>query len=683
VKGTGGAVSPIGFEIPGNVTAKPVIRTQLEALQWLRAAVAGFPKRGSPPKRFPVYGLMGFSSALRRDDLIGRLATELAVALGSNTLTPMDGPWAKRLGLPTRRTGIVTHWRPRSLEALEKRADAAEEKGHLSLIRTVSYGDEIHIPPAQADDAKFAAWLEGRGVEYDREVKVADDRDDPLYYYSRLWAIEAGIDHYAEATRYLETRMGKDVLTGANYSPHANYRVTDLQWVRPFKRRAMTLPWSEDYVWGVPEASVQIVGYLVSAFRCGAKYHDLPILMYVMPHSPGETPRDFRLSFYTAVAHGSKAIHYFCASPLATTYTENYIRTEDLAMWQAVYDATHDAGAFEDYVLGGTVRRAKVGLLLSSVDEVLSGATNFQGGVHNAERKALYLALRHSQVPVDFLTEDDVIDGRAASYRLLYVTQEHLHSRAVKALLGWVQAGGTLVALCGGGFRNEFGKANPEAVALYGAESGEIVRDPTLTQILPKQDLPPAEPLCTAKWGTLHGIDVIAWRQRLRTTDGQAVGRCSVGQCAVVEKRHGEGRAVLVGFLPALAWLRSGLPLRPVDRGARNQDYSHFLPTAMDERLRRRLVDAFLPDDFVRPVLCSEPLVETTCIDTADPPRLAVPLLNYTGRPIAALTVRVRGLPRARRVRSVEAGELEATFQGEVLTVTLPLAAADMLLIDR
>ena len=68
------------------------------------------------------------------------------------------------------------------------------------------------------------------------------------------------------------------------------------------------MAWSEDYVWQIPEFSVQATGYLTSGLRAGAKYDNLPIHMYVMPHSPGNTPRDFRLSFYSAVAHGAKMV---------------------------------------------------------------------------------------------------------------------------------------------------------------------------------------------------------------------------------------------------------------------------------------------------------------------------------------------------------------------------------------
>ena len=687
VKGVPGPISLCGFEIPGNVAARPVIRTQLEALEWLAAEVAKFPKRDSPPKRLPFYGLMGFSSATNQDNPLGEVAAKLALALGDNTLTPLRGPWAERLGVPERRAGLVAHWRPSTTEALEKRAADAEKKGHLQRIAVISFGDEIHIPPAKPDDAKFAAWLEARGVDWNGPVKVTADPKHPLYYYARLWAVEAGIAHYADATRYLEKRVGQGVVTGANYSPHANYMVTDLQWVRPFKMRAMTLPWSEDYLAQIPEFSVQTAGYLASGFRAGAKYHKLPIMMYVMPHTPNNTPRDFRLSFYTCIAHGVTRINYFCASPLATAYTENYIATEGLPMWRAVYDATYDAGVFEDYVLDGTVRPAKVGLLLSSVDEILTGDSNFKGAIHNAERKAIYLALRHAQVPVDFITEDDVIDGLAKDVRLIYATQQHLHSKAVKALAAWVEAGGTLVALCGGGYIDEFGKPNPDAIALYGARGETILKDPSLTMILTKQDLPPSTPIDVASWGAgsaaVSGIEVIAWKQKLEPTDGKALGTFATGLPAVVAKAHGKGRAVLFGFLPGQAYLKSALPLRPPDRGATDDAFAHFLPTEMNPRLRAALVDAFLPQAFIRPVECSTPLVETTCIDTAEPARLAVPLMNYTGKPIGKLTVTVRGIARATSVRSVVHGKLKPAIKDGTMTVELPLDVADMLLVDR
>jgi hypothetical protein len=219
--------------------------------------------------------------------------------------------------------------------------------------------------------------------------------------------------------------------------------------------------------------------------------------------------------------------------------------------------------------------------------------------------------------------------------------------------------------------------------------------------VLAKQDLPLLEPLDEASWGGVSA-PVLIWKQTLLPAAGTRVlGHFRDGRAAVVERRRGAGRAVVFGFFPGMAYLRSGLPLRPVDRGGSQDSFSHFLPTAMSPGLREALVDAFLPPQLVRPVVCDAPLVEATLIDSppqlldgstadrAEPPRaprptrLAVPLMNYSGVPVARLTVRVAGIDSVRSVRSVERGPLRGEVRAGTLVVSLPFDVADMLLIDR
>lgn len=689
------------FDIPGCVNPNaalaailkerywlPRIRTQKEALTDLLDEVRRFPRVGRVPQRFLIYGINAGTSEVGR---------QLAAALGDNTTFAQPG----------QKRGMITHWPNPDLKWIEQQI--AKRPGGLSDVLIVSYGDEIHLPPDKLSDAELAEWMQARGIRYEGDIRVATDRRHPLYYYSQLAAKEKGGKRYAAATAFYK---GVGVFAGANYSPHANYLVTELDYIRTFKLRAMSLPWTEDYAWQIADFSPQVVGYLLSGLRAGAKYDQLPIHMYVMPHSPGQLPREFRQSFYCSIAHGAKMVNYFTATPLAVAYTENYVDTDDLPMWRMIHRCTHEAGIFEDYVLDGQVRPGRVGLLLSSVDDILTGVNNFSLALHNNERKAIYFALRHAQIPVDFLSEDDVIEGRAKDYSLIYVTQQYLHSRCLAALRRWVEAGGTLVALCGGGFRDEFQKDNPDAVTLYGARSGDIQTDPALvpkyllgnanSPFFAKQDLPLYEPWDYVQWdlrrasqgarqrgGTIERVPVIAWKQPLTATSGTVAGTFRDGSPAVVVQPHGKGRAVLFAFLPGQAYLRSALPVRPVDRGASPANYCHFLPTQLDRNLRDRLVEDFLPadDPTLRPVQVDNDLVETTCIDTpprnGQPARLAVPLINWSSQPIATLTVTLRGLPPPRRIRSLQQGELKFQAAPEGIRVRLPLDAADMLLIDR
>lgn len=681
--------SPISFEIPGDVLARPVVRSHLDILRTLLAAIRQFPSHGSTPRRFSVYGLMGFSSILRENNELGRLGTEIAVALGDNTMT-RSCPHAEKLGVPQRGTAWIGGHSPTTAAGMKDTLDKLEKDGMLDTLGLVSYGDEQYVVPAGITDEEFSDWLTENKIAVDGEATVTEDPADPLFYYSRLCANEKGMRQWGEVTAQVTERTGGRALAGINYGPASQNMVDELHFIRPFKRRAVSLAWSEDYVWQMPEWSVQVTGYRVSGFRAGTTYHRQPIMLYIMPHSPGNTPRDLRLSFYTAVAHGMTKVHFYCATPSAVALTENYIVSSDMDMFRAVHDITHDAGSFEDYVVDGRVRRAEVGLLLSSVEDIRNPAELASGGHTNAERKAIYFALRHAQVPVDFLSEDDVIDGGAKGYRLIYVTAEYLHSRAVTALLKWVEGGGTLVALCGGGFLDEFGRVNPRAGELYGVRNQGIAKDTSLSVFHAKQDLAPYVPLDRAAWAIgdrqVDDAPVILWKQSIEPGDGTVIGTFANGEPAVVEKAHGRGRAVLFGFMPGLAYLRSGLPLRPFDRGSTDDAMDHWLPTGMDRGIREAIVDAFLPRGFVRPVECGETLVESTVIDTpaaqGRPRRLAVSLMNYTGKPIEGLTVRITDVERARSVRSVEHGTLAPRHEGKTMVLTLPLEIADMLLVD-
>ena len=617
VKGPATGMSPACFDIPGCMNPHPdlaailarkywppVIRTQQEVLTWLNAEVAKFPKVGSIPKRMLFYNIMGFSSVVKTFPE----ARTLALALGDNTTIEAKG----------KKRELAAHWSDPSLDWIKKQE--ASRPGGFDDLAVVSYGDEIHLPPVPLSDAEFAAWLKDRGVAYDGKIEFIGPKPKmsptdmealkkhPLYYYSQIAAKEKGGKPYAAATAYYKS---KGVLTGANYSPHANYLVSEIDYIRPFKLRAMSMPWTEDYAWQIAEFSPQVAGYLVSGLRAGAKYDDLPIHMYVMPHSPGQIPSEFRQSFYTSIAHGAKIVNYFCATPSAVGYTENYVDSYDLGMWKQIHDCTHEAGIFEDYIVDGRVRPARVGLLLSSVDEVVTGVSNFSLALHNNERKALYYALRHSQVPVDFLSEDDVVEGRAKDYALIYVTQQYVHSRCMAALQKWCESGGTAVALCGGGFFNEFQKENSAASQFYGAAGSKITVDPNLVSkhllkenvpFLSKHDLTRYVPMDVANWnvaglakgeaeanpspGHVFNVPVIAWKQPLTLAGGKLLGTFKDGTPAVVAKTHGKGKAVLFGFLPGQAYLKSGLPVRPVDRGANADGFNHYLPTGMSQHLR-------------------------------------------------------------------------------------------------
>ena len=137
------------------------------------------------------------------------------------------------------------------------------ECGESCAITTVNLGDEIGVvaPPSFANDSSFEAYcaqhhisLDMLGCDetnwticahYDTNASTAAQHPG-LYYHSSKFVNSAGIAYFANTTRFLKAAgLDGDAKFGANFSP-GNYVGNTFMWVRLFRERAFTLPWSED-----------------------------------------------------------------------------------------------------------------------------------------------------------------------------------------------------------------------------------------------------------------------------------------------------------------------------------------------------------------------------------------------------------------------------------------------------
>ena len=160
-----------------------------------------------------------------------------------------------------------------------------------------------------------------------------------LYYLSVKYMHDSAIEDYAEHTTAPMKKRLRNAKFGANFSPTAYYidprdgkQYCQLyigwtyQWINVFRKGALTLPWSEDWVWQTPVGTQQMMTLSLDAMRSGIYWADeapsvsasqalstlnhdgqyqplaLPtkhvdMLMYVMKHYPGQcNPLRHRLS---------------------------------------------------------------------------------------------------------------------------------------------------------------------------------------------------------------------------------------------------------------------------------------------------------------------------------------------------------------------------------------------------
>lgn len=571
-------------------------------------------------------------------------------------------------------------------------------------IAVVSLGDEIGLPtPAgEAAAASFRQWLHGRGlkpadidpasgddwnkISYGVDAKLKESQP-AVYYWSMRYLYHYGIQSIKERTDIVRRHLPQAGI-GANFSPHYPQQHMFLgevfKWVSVFREDGMTQPWSEDYIWQVPVGSPQMNHINLDLFRAGLRRHpERKIHYYVMPHMPNNTPNQWRRLFYGALGHGMKIVNLFEFRPVHAAYTENHV--DDPAMYKMVLQSFRELGLFEDIVQDGRVQPARAALWFSETGDIWGDSR----GSFAAAKRGLYTAIRHQQVPLDFIVEADALDGTIDGYDVLYLTDAHVSTAASKAIAEWVAGGRTLFATAGAGMFDEYNRPNAVLRELLGVEQAalEAPEDAQITWI--KQDLPFVKAIDTVTASlaaeTANGQNAAAsmpvYCVRSRTTArGEVQGTFADGSPAIVGRKAGAGRTIYCGFLPSLSYYRPAIPLRPMDRGATDEAMVHFLPTNFDQTAASLI--ALPAAGLHRPIECSEPLVESTVLVSKH--GLAIPLVNWTGKPITDLrvTVALGGEAAAKRHATLAGGgELTVEDAADVRIYTFDLDVADALIL--
>jgi hypothetical protein len=649
-----------------------------ESKKWRRA------NGGKKPEKVLFYGAFGGPEPW---------VWKLKDTLGYNTNLPDAYSQVKRAFV------AAHHGSPDAIRTLAKMMS----KDQKDRLRVISFGDEISLGKINYADpkmqAKFRAWLAKNkitaadlGVPLDKVT--LSDKPGRLAWYSNLFNEEERFADYRAMTELVQNLFGKEVLTGANYSPHhlALCYGPIYQWVDIFKHRGMGMMWSEDYIFSVPEVP-QILSWMFGQMRCAVKYHRQPIHFYVMPHAPGQEPGFLRRNTLLSVGFGASHIDNFWIAP-AERFTENYVAWGYKDSFRAISESIFDTAEAEKYQSGGKVRPARVALVIGkatdfnesrrmvdkSADAFLKRCRNAPAQVNQIlcrkDQQYLYLALRHAQHAVDLVTEDDIADGILKDYQVVYFAGEWIDRRAVKKLDEWVSAGGTLYATAGLGHRNEFDEADDGLLKLLGLKGVKTTRNTVAQRTL--LELPLAEPIDTLTIGDKK-IAALGMKQVLTPGRAKVIGVWSDGSGAVTEYQHGKGRAFAVGTLAGASWMQTGLRRIPFARGGRGTVYNPTGFTPQATALVGLGVELAKPDKAVE---CGIAGVEGVVIDHPD--GTLVTLVNWTNGPIAKLPVSVRLSAAPKSARSVTGQTaLPVKYADGRATFTVDLKEGDFILLPR
>ncbi|MAE71755.1 MAG: hypothetical protein CME06_14960 [Gemmatimonadetes bacterium] len=691
------------FNIPPRYPEDGRVTSGEQVLEELVSSVKAVRFRGRMPRRFLIYPnrwdehtMTAMSSSMRSSmfDLYGHM--------GFNTLRHLM-PEAGEASDPANKVRIR-----RKIHLNHANVSREREAGIEREVHIVSLGDEIPLPrlhnylPNAAWQAEFRLYVEGLGLgakdllpleelhgtaeerwQRVRMVGPAEAKQYPRLYYhtirfqGRIFTMEQG-----RLSEQVRVHYGDDVLIGANFSPHNYFELPSRKWIEIFREGGMTMPWSEDYLWQVPEVSTQVVGYLGDFMWAGAREAKLPIAFYAMPHTPNNTDEDLRRSAMSAIGHGAKIVNYFCAFPKQFWY-ENYVDAANVSRYLTMGELNHEIGAAEAYLLDGYPRRASVGIVVPDASDIWENAGTGTYGdcddcksiLFSEERKALWLALRHLQIPVEIVPSADVRSGAIADYSTLYIAGGHVARDVARGLIDWVREGGVLFASGGTGVRDEYDRPSNLLPDLIGCRSLDVEKSVGLVRA--KVELPRLEALGRVRMAEAGSFDAVALRQRWSVKNAEVLGRFENGDPAIVIARHGRGSVVGAAALPGLAYVRSAIPIRPWDRGCRAVSMNHWLPSEFDRAARSVIAMPLQLAGVGSPARCSNPLVEPNLLE--GPSRAALVLVNFTDSPIETLSIELDLGWTPSRIRSVRGTAIERRGR----TLMLSLGVSDILMIDR
>lgn len=585
-------------------------------------------------------------------------------------------------------------------------------------VVTANFGDEISIKvnmPEEEQNKRFRKYMQEQG--FDPLDLMSDEKaqkakglpeeekwelvtvtpalpEKPVQFYEsaifryRLWYEEMK----ARTDEIIKENPGRKVWTGANFSPHMNVWPDVRQWVGPFKAGAMTMTWTEDWWWQLPEVSPQVYGFLLDGLRLAGSYHGAPMQYYIMPFK-GNLADNFRRQHGLALSHGAKIINHFHTEAQVLTTWDYVDVCESPRTYQAIHDMIRDVGAVEHRLYPAMPEKAQVAIMLSWAGDTwdtedIGGAGHLYSAeynVNNDERKALWMALRHAQYPVDLITDEDIAEGRLKDYRVLYVVGSEMLRAAAQPLKEWVRGGGILYATSGGGLLDEHHRPLKTLHEMYGIETHKLVRK--TRHIRPRETLPKAEPLDTVlmeQESNVIEFPALLYRETLIPTEGsEVVGRYkSDNTPAAVCHRYGKGTTFYLGALAGIAYLKPAMP-----------PSSQILPTEFPEDLRSLITAPVRWANVLPPVQTSDPLVEAQYMVGEN--GACVVLTNWRPEPVENLILKFPCKPHTRLVRSLRAagyfkgqlheqerGVLKVEIIDEVPQVKVRLEVVDVLLVD-
>jgi len=620
--------------LPHDFAQAAEIRTALEYAQEAEAAVAKLPPLPGPVAQHLHLTTIVALDARVDDPRVVEREIATIKRLGFNgTFEPLTDPkeapgFYERHGLPPRLGTFTGLWylirngcpHQPDLEKMEAMAkDVAERFGPAAekLVR-FKLADEPggtpheHFPACNVCREKFGSELRARGGQpqdfgvttWEQVVPVAADareKQPELFYETAMFRLRAFAEQLKASVEVKRRHFPATAKTFVNYSPPASWVTAGTD---PFfaQRDVLEMSWSEDWLgYGAgPQQASDTFAFLRAAGR------GQPIGAYAVPMAGG--PLLQRIKWYELLAAGVRTIDAFAYGPI---YAGGDSWSTQHELYPVLHEVLHEFGAIDEALHGTKRRKAEIAILYNRTAGIWAGA----GSTPQQDACFTRWALSHGGYDADYLPEEDVIAGKLADYKVLYLGGPQLRRDAAGAIAEWVRAGGVLFGSAGAGSKDEHDRPLATLNAVFGAESRDLKLEhdsgrpryelrglPVLDVLSPvdETDAPKVQ------------LDQLCYREHLAPAPGATVIlKRKAGETAGVLNHFGKGRAVRIAAAPGITYIHDAV-------SSRDYDPETYLPRDYRPELREFLTWPARVAG-VTPVATSDaPLLEVTRYDAED-----------------------------------------------------------------
>jgi Beta-galactosidase trimerisation domain len=439
----------------------------------------------------------------------------------------------------------------------------------------------------------------------------------------------------ADHPYFAGTGLGMGIVPNSAWGGHP----LALDWFEIGRKKSVDLIGIEDwlglqYMYGPSYTweGFQLIGFQASMFR-SASDGNLPIVSWITPSD--ET--NIRLKSSSALCQGAKNFYFWTYGPTNTS-TENYW-SDIRSAYDGIYSTTKNLTRSESIIGPGKTRKTKVAILYS----ISSDLWQPYGYIHMLERRGIYLSLIHDQFLVDFISEEDVENGKLQQYDVLYTTDPCIKTNALNKIKNWVKTGGNLVGTALSGTRNEFNEPVSGLNEVFGIKSRT---EPSLQNAeyhirgaLNNVDFLGNISTKTDKIGAIAVVDHFEAENKQ-----EVVSTFSDGKAAIVTHAYGKGNTTYIGTCIGISYIKD----------------ARFVPLELAEKwqTKQRLIINAAAHLKSKPLIkCSEPVVEAGIFDA--PSGTALILANFNYSKLSNVAIEISLKKPLKRIESMEGSKIK------------------------